>query len=69
MTDVGGNMAHGIHYVMPNGEKLFFGQHRVSHETELRALSPLARAVLRCHLEAAIKLLDSASVRASINAK
>jgi hypothetical protein len=50
---------HGLHYILPNDERLFFGQMRTPTADQLRSLSPLARAVMRDHLETAIRLLDA----------
>jgi hypothetical protein len=51
------HLDHGLYYVLPDERKLFIGQQAVD-DSAIRALSPLARAVMRAHLETAIKLLD-----------
>jgi hypothetical protein len=63
-----GAPAHGVHYVMPDGRSIFIGQQSVD-DSAMRAMSPLARAVMRDHLNAAIRLLDEAHVKASSNAR
>ena len=51
---------HGLYYILPDGSALCVRWDSID-DTAIRALGPLARAVMRAHLEAGIRLLDRVS--------